>query len=147
MYLNVFKVSKYNASVTNGIFKSLAEYSHARAPDVMSTQSAVGFEWTIKLIGKSRTTSFYVGIASMIKPEASKIYSYDQNSVLYSTAYNDIRVGSTPLYSNLTQHKDGDVIRFRFQPQTKKLLIDLVRVNLHFQRIIFKLRTGIMKSI
>ena len=66
----------------NGIFKSLAMYSHARAPDVMSTQSAVGFEWTIKLIGAS-AMSFYVGIASIIKPEESKIYSYDQNSVLY----------------------------------------------------------------
>ena len=132
--------------MTNGIFKSLAHCSYARAPDVMSTQSAVGFEWTIKLIGGS-TESFYVGIASMIKPEASQIYSYDQNSVLYSTSHRDIRVGSTPLHSNLTQYKDGDVIRFRFQPQTKKLLIDLVRVNLHFQRIIFKLRTGIMKSI
>ena len=132
--------------MTNGIFKPLGTYSHARAPDVMSTQSAVGFEWTIKLIGRY-TESFYVGIASMIKPEDSKIYSYDQNSVLYSTHYRDIRVGSTPLHSNLTEHKDGDVIRFRFQPQTKKLLIDLVRVNLYSQHITFKLRTGIMKSI
>ena len=132
--------------MTNGIFKPLGTFSHARAPDVMSTQSAVGFEWTIKLIGGSGA-SFYVGIASVLKPEQSNIYSYDQNSVLYSTYYRDIRVGTTPLYSKLTRHKNGDVIRFRFQPQTKKLLIDLVRVNLHFQRIIFKLRTGIMKSI
>ena len=114
----------------------------------MSTQSAVGFEWTIKLIGASANCmSFYVGMASMIKPEDSKIYDYDQNSVLYSTNYRDIRVGSKSLYSNLTPHKNGDVIRFRFQPQTKKLLIDLVRVNLYFQRITFELRTGIMKSI
>ena len=130
----------------NGIFKSLAMYSHARAPDVMSTQSAIGFEWTLKLIGDSGR-SFYVGIASMIKPEDSKIYDYDQNSVLYSTNYRDIRVGSKSLHLNLTPHKNGDVIRFRFQPQTKKLLIDLVRVNLYFQRITFELRTGIMKSI
>ena len=134
--------------MTNGIFESWGRFSHARAPDVMSTQSAVGFEWTVKLIGGSYSSaSFYVGIASVLKPEESNIYDYDQNSVLYSTDYNDIRVGSTPMYSNLTRHKDGDVIRFRFQPQTKKLLIDLVRVNLHFQHIIFKLRTGIMKSI
>ena len=103
--------------MTNGIFKSLGLFSRARAQDVMSTQSAIGFEWSVKLIGAG---SFYVGIASMIKTEASQIFTYDQNSVLYSTFNRDIRVGSKSLHSNLTEHKDGDVIRFRFQPQTKK---------------------------
>ena len=90
------------------------------------------FEWSVKLIGIGY---FYVGIASMLKTEESKIYSYDQNSVLYGTNHRNIRVGSKTrfeLYSNLPEHKDGDVIRFRFKPQTKKLLIDLVRLNLFF---------------
>ena len=132
--------------MTNGIFESLDWYSYARAKDVMSTQSAIGFEWSVKLIG-SGTGYFYVGIASLIKPEESKIYSYDPNSVLYCTSYRDIRVGSRKLHSNLMEHKDGDVVRFRFHPQTKKLLIDLVRLNLYFQRLTSKLRMGIMKLI
>ena len=103
--------------MTNGVFKSLGWFSHARAQNVMSTRSASDFEWSVKLIG---TASFIVGIASMIKTEVSKIFSYDPNSVLYSTFYSDIRVGSKQLISNLTDHTDGDVIRFRFQPQTKK---------------------------
>ena len=40
-----------------------------------------------------------------------------------------INVGKKSIHSNLTEHKTGDVIRFRFQPQTKKLLIYLIRVN------------------
>ena len=118
--------------MTNGVFKSLDWFSHARAQDVMSTQSATGSEWSVKLIGGG---PFYVGIASIIRTEESKIFSYDPNSVLYCTSYRDIRVGSKKLHSNLTLHKDGDVIRFRFQPQTKKLLIDFVdwvRLNLFF---------------
>ena len=114
--------------MTNGIFKSLnLGLSHARAQNVMSTQSTIGFEWSVKLIGSD---DFSVGIASKIEKKERTICSYDSNSVIYSTFDSDIRVGSKPLHSNLTEHKDGDVIRFRFQPQTKKLLIDLVRLNL-----------------
>ena len=126
--------------MTNGIFKSLNWLSHARAQNFMSTQSTNGFEWSVKLIGVG---FFNVGIASMIKPEESLISLYDPNSVLYCTKGTSkevkktskdvyIKVGSKKLHSNLTKHKDGDVIRFRFQPQTKKLLIDLVRLNLFF---------------
>ena len=42
----------------------------------------------------------------------------------------DIRVGSNTIHDNPTEHKNGDVIRFRFQPRTKKLLIDLVGTNI-----------------
>ena len=42
----------------------------------------------------------------------------------------DIRVGSNTIHDNLTDHKNGDVIRFTFQPRTKKLLIDLVGANI-----------------
>ena len=42
----------------------------------------------------------------------------------------DIRVGSNTIHDNPTEHKNGDVIRFRFQPRTKKLLIDLVGPNI-----------------
>ena len=88
----------------------------------MFTRSPIDFEWSVKLFGGS----FYVGIASQLKLESSKIYSYDQNAILYSTNYKDIRIGSNTIHPNLTRHKNGDVIRFRFQPRTKKLLIDLV---------------------
>ena len=42
----------------------------------------------------------------------------------------DITVGLNTVHSNLMEHKNGDVIRFRFQPRTKKLLIDLVGPNI-----------------
>ena len=112
--------------MTNGIFKPWGLFPCARAQDVMSTQYKIDFEWSVKLIHNAH---FCVGIASMIKPEVSLIWDYDPNSVLYSTS-GEICVGSEPLHSNLAKHKDGDVIRFRFQPQTKKLLIDLVRLDL-----------------
>ena len=48
-----------------------------------------------------------------------------KNAITYSSYNADIRVGENPIHSNLTIHQSGDVIRFRFQPQTKKLLIDL----------------------
>ena len=124
--------------MTNGIFKSLnLGLSHARAQNVMSTQSTIGFEWSVKLIGSGTGSYFYVGITSMIKPQRdpmikSPISSYDPNSVLYSTFKRDICVGSKKLHSNLTEYKDGDLIRFRFQPETKKLLIDLVRLITYF---------------
>ena len=112
------------------MFKSNGSYqlAHARAPDVMSTQSEVGFEWTLKLMGGDET-SFYVGIASMLKPEHSRICSYDENSILYCSYNKDIRLGSNTMHSNLPNHKYGDVIRFRLQPKRKRLLIDLVRKN------------------
>ena len=109
------------------MFKAIGHLSYARAPEVMYTRSAIDFEWSVKLIGYG---SFYVGIASQLKLENSCIYSYDQNSILYSTNYMDIRVGSNTIHPNLTEHKNGDVIRFRFQPRTKKLLIDLVGANI-----------------
>ena len=109
------------------MFKAIGHFSYARAPEVMYTRSAIDFEWSVKLIGYG---SFYVGIASQLKLENSCIYSYDQNSILYSTNYMDIRVGSNTIHPNLTEHKNGDVIRFRFQPRTKKLLIDLVGANI-----------------
>ena len=93
----------------------------------MSTQSATDFEWSVKCIG----IHFRVGIASQLKTTAQRfIYDYDPNSILYYT--NDdspvIRVGSTVIHSNVPKRNIGDVIRFRFQPQAKKLLIDLVRI-------------------
>ena len=111
------------------MFKAMIDHlSFARAPDVMCTRSAIDFEWSVKLIGAG---SFYVGIASRFKQEEHTwIYSYDKNSILYGTHYMDIRVGSNTVHSNLMAHKNGDVIRFRFQPRTKKLLIDLVRANI-----------------
>ena len=108
--------------MTNGIFKPSTGYAYARAPGVMSTKSEIGFEWSVKLIG---TGSLYVGIAS----QQNSFGPDDQNAIEYSTFFNDIRVGSNSMHSNLTSHKNGDVIRFRFQPQSKKLLIDLVRKN------------------
>ena len=102
----------------NGIFKPLGYHGYARAADVMSTKSGIGFEWSIKLNG---TSTFCVGIASQLKPEAAQIISYDQNSILYCTwalPTPDIGVGINSIHSNLPKHKTGDVIRFRFQPSS-----------------------------
>ena len=47
----------------NGIFEPLGYHGYARAADVMSTKSGIGFEWSIKLIANG---DFCVGIASQL---------------------------------------------------------------------------------
>ena len=115
--------------MTNGIFKSLLNYGHARATNVMSTQSPTDFEWSVKLVGG---WNFSVGIASQLKRDSQFIQRYDQNAILYRSYEGplpDIKIGSRVIHSNVTKHKTGDVIRFRFQPHAKKLIIDLVRTR------------------
>ena len=90
----------------------------------MSTQSAMGFEWSVKLIGDK---SFCVGITSKLSAGTS-IGSTDRNAILY-LSNNDspfIRIGKDSIiHSNLPKQKTGDVIHFKFQPLTKKLIIEL----------------------
>ena len=93
----------------------------------MSTQSPTDFEWSVRLVGGLR---FCVGIASRLKREDAWMYTYDQNAIIYQsykTAFPDIKTGSDVIHPDVTKYKTGDVIRFRFQPHAKKLLIDLVR--------------------
>jgi len=89
----------------------------------MSTQSATDFEWSVKLIGDG---FFNVGIASQLKPESKNVTDYDKNAILYSSE-GGIKIGSKTIHLDRIGQKTGDVIRFRFQTQRKKLLIDLVR--------------------
>ena len=110
----------------NGIFKRLDFYGFARATNIMSTKSETDFEWSVKLFGGRY---FSVGIASQFKPVHKLIYSYDQNAIVYSSWNADIRVGRNPIHSNLMEHQSEDVIKFRFQPRTKKLLIDRTRIS------------------
>ena len=92
---------------------------------MMSTRSKVDFEWSIKLIG---TSHFLVGIATQILPKDSFVYEYDHHAILYrSYGSPAIRVGNNELYSGLSEQKDGDIIRFRFRPSSKKLVIEMVR--------------------
>ena len=102
-------------------------YAFARAADVMSTRSAIGFEWSIKLNGVGH---FYVGIASQVVKQDSWIIQIDQNAILYHSDVSSpvIKIGNNTILSNLTQQKAGDVIHFEFRPKTKKLVIELVRV-------------------
>ena len=87
--------------MTNGIFKRLGTCGYARAANVMSTQSKIGFEWSVKLFGTSSfgTSIFHVGIASQVKTEESAyipamcIPTYDQNAILYCT-----KAGSTAIF-------------------------------------------------
>ena len=100
---------------------------HARAADSMSSQSATGFQWYIKLIGD---TDFYVGIASQeLKRDQSLICDTDSKAILYCSNSKSpvIQIGPHVIHSNLTERKTGDVINFQFQPQAKKLVIELVR--------------------
>ena len=101
--------------------------AYARATHVMATQSTRNYEWSVKLIGD---THFYVGIASKLMPD-SLIYQTDENAILFFS--NDgspvIKIGSKTIHSNLTEQKTGDVIHFKFQPQTKKLVIEAVRAS------------------
>lgn len=92
----------------------------------MSTKSETDFEWSIKCFG----TNFRVGITSMLKTENVLICEYDPNSIVYHTQYGSpvILAGSTLIHRTGPSYQTGDVIRFRFQPQKKKLLIDLVRI-------------------
>ena len=95
----------------------------------MSTQSAFCFEWSVKCIG----IRFCVGIASQLKREIEDvIINYDQNAIMVSVGYYigspRITRGNNTIHSNLTKHKTGDIIRFRFDPHAKKLLIDSVRI-------------------
>lgn len=126
----MFLESAYNASATNGIFKRLDQYGFARATDVMSTQSPFCFEWSVKCTG----SYLCVGIASELKRKNKFIVNYDQSAILLSVKFftNDnkpvITRGNNKIYSNLTEYKDGDIIRFRFDPHAKKLLIDSVRI-------------------
>ena len=107
------------------MFKCSDACGFARAADVMSTQSPTDFEWSLKLIGGSH---FCAGIASELRREHSFIDEYDQNAILYcfSQIESEIGCGSSTVHPNLKKHESGDVIRFRFQPKRKKLLIDLV---------------------
>ena len=96
----------------------------------MSTQSPTDFEWSVKLVGGWH---FCVGIASQLKREHLFIEEYDQNAILYRSYSRNVRpdilIGSDTIHPDVTGHETGDVIRFRFQPRAKKLLIDLVRLR------------------
>ena len=116
--------------MTNGIFKSSEDIGYARALNVMSTHSPMDFEWSVKLIGG---WDFSVGIASQLKREDLFIADYDPNAILYcsyrGTLSPEIQVGSHIIHRNLTNPEIGAIIRFRFQPHAKKLVIDLVRIS------------------
>ena len=136
--------------MTNGIFKQLYQhYASARAPNVMSTQSAFCFEWSVKCIGNR----FCVGIASDLKRIQANIFidQIDQNAILFNVgSYRNepgfavIQMGSKTIHSNLTKYKIDDylcitcTIRFRFDPHAKKLLIVLVRILKFTARIYAK---------
>ena len=115
--------------MTNGIFERLGAYSYARATTVMSTQSETVFEWSVKLIG---TCHVAVGIASKLAPFRT-IFRYDQEAIFYyspdiaSEMATDIRRGLTSIHSNLRKPKSGDMVRFKFHPGAKKLIIYWVR--------------------
>ena len=112
--------------MTNGIFKRLNPRAYARAKTVMSTLSATGFEWSVKLIG---TPHYSVGIATELNNDCC-IYE-DQEAILYFSDGPDdqpyIRRGSTVIHSGVKKLETGDVISFKFLPDTKKLIINWVR--------------------
>ena len=95
----------------------------------MSTQSATEIEWSVKLMGHSY---FFVGIASDSKPECSNIPDMDSNAIVYysNNGSPQIQVGNEVIHSNLSTQNNGDVIRFRFRPHSKKLVIDAVRLKI-----------------
>ena len=121
-----FLASVYHGSVTNNVFKTSEWYAHARASDVMSTQSSTNFEWSVKLIDNYHIPYFYVGIASQLKPKHQFISNYDQDSIIYSDRQETIKMGSSTMHENVA--RTGDIIHFKFEPSRKKLVIDLVRI-------------------
>ena len=113
--------------MSDGVFKANARCAYAWAAYVMSTESETDFEWSVKIIGDKW---FEIGIASELK-RGEYIHKHDQNAILYffdNTSIAGIAIGSDDVHENLPEHRTGDVIRFRFQPQRKKLAIYLVRI-------------------
>ena len=110
--------------MTYDIFKPLDYCAYIRATNVMSTESTTDYEWSVKVAGSAK---IYVGIVSELSvPRDSDIYYGDQNAIIYSHRTSSIIMGPKTIHSKL-KHKTGDIIRFRFQSDIKKLLIDLVR--------------------
>ena len=89
----------------------------------MSTKSESVFEWSVKLFSKNYDNR--VGIASQLKPESKNIFDYDKNAILYTSQHSGICIGSNIIHST-GYHKSGDIVHFRFQPQTKKFVVILV---------------------
>lgn len=118
-----FLASTFNASVKDGIFKREGGYCYARATEIMSTQSSTGFEWSIKLM----KDSICAGIASQFKPLEKNIFCYDPTAITYYACWQQILLGSRVIHDNLQGSKTGDIIRFQFQPERKKLVIHSVR--------------------
>ena len=114
--------------MTNGIFKRSGSYGSTRATNIMSTRSTSDFEWSVKLIC-SDFYGFYVGIASIFKLENEYIQEYDETAILYYSFLSTIKSRKNTIHSNLPKLTTGDIIRFRFQPQTKNLIIELVRIS------------------
>ena len=113
--------------MTDGIFKKNRLGAYARAAEIMSTQSKTDFEWSVKLIGN---LGFSVGIASHLEPEDALVLTYDENAIVYNANYSPVIVKSRhEIHQNLPKLNTGDVIKFRFEPQRKKLVIDLVRIR------------------
>ena len=119
--------------MTDGIFKANDRCAYAWAASIMSTESETDFEWSVKLIGDNLALKrFEVGIASRLK-RGEYIHNYDQDAILYYYDNDETGIAIGPddisedLY-DIYKVKTGDVIRFRFQPQRKKLVIHLVRI-------------------
>ena len=114
--------------MTDGVYQSYDSYAFARAAEVMSTQSETDFEWSVKLHIDCRIS---IGIASELeRTEDTWIEEYDENAIMLSMDSDPtcITEGSCDIYPDVKPSpKPGDVIRFSFQPQRKKLVIDLVR--------------------
>ena len=96
----------------------------------MSTKSKIDFEWSVKVLCGA---PFRVGIASQLRQDAKEIYNYDKNAILHGTHAGSfpntgITVGSNRIHSHPVRHINGDVVHFRFQPQTKKFVVRLVRI-------------------
>lgn len=115
--------------MTDGVFRRLKSCAYARATQVMSTESSTKFSWAVKLIGD---THFRIGIASepelttMIGNKCEEIYDYDGNAIIYEL--HNIRVGNNVIFSNVSRQATGDIIYFTFEPDKKRLVIELVSV-------------------
>ena len=117
---NAYSESTYNATVTNGIFKPSGMLAYARASTVMSTQSTTDFEWSVELFGPF----FGIGIASELDPGAF-ICHHDEEAILLDVG-NAISRGMIEIHSGLENLQTEDVIHFKFQPGTKKFVIEWV---------------------
>ena len=126
--------SSYHGDLPSlSIFKRIISTKHpiasVRAPEIMNTKSETEFQWSVELTG---TRLFHVGIATTLQRSKEHICKYDFEAIYYSSG-GYVCDGRKTIQVSDKNHEDrsGDVISFKFQPQSKKLYVQLSSLGIN----------------